>query len=92
MHYGTFRSDAEDAAPVRAPRRAAADGYRGSEPVRLRPLRTGAAAGRWRDLPELRALSLDPVLASAAGAFVTGTRVVLGPPPTRADSGPRRLR
>jgi len=32
------------------------------------------------------------VLASAAGAFVTGTRVVLGPPPTRFDSGPRRLR
>jgi acyl-CoA synthetase (NDP forming) len=88
-------SDADAAALVRAPRAAPLlTGYRGSEPVRLEALedlvlRLGRMA---EDLPELRALSLDPVLASAAGAFVTGTRVVLGPPPTRADSGPRRLR
>ena len=43
------------------------------------------------ELPEVRTLALDPVLASAAGAFVTGARVVLGPPPTRNDGGPRRL-
>jgi acyl-CoA synthetase (NDP forming)/GNAT superfamily N-acetyltransferase len=88
-------SDADAAALVRAPRAAPLlTGYRGSEPVRLEALedlvlRLGRMA---EDLPELRALSLDPVLASAAGAFVTGTRVVLGPRPTRADSGPRRLR
>ena len=88
-------SDSDAAALVRAPRAAPLlTGYRGSEPVRLEALedlvlRLGRMA---EDLPELRALSLDPVLASAAGAFVTGTRVVLGPPPTRADSGPRRLR
>jgi hypothetical protein len=44
------------------------------------------------DLPEVRSLGLDPVLASPEGAFVTGARVVLGPPPTQDDSGPRRLR
>jgi acyl-CoA synthetase (NDP forming)/GNAT superfamily N-acetyltransferase len=88
-------SDVDAAALVRAPRAAPLlTGYRGSEPVRLAALedlllRLGRMA---EDVPELRALSLDPVLASAEGAFVTGTRVVLGPPPTRADSGPRRLR
>ena len=88
-------SDVDAAALVMAPRAAPLlTGYRGSEPVRLAALedlllRLGRMA---EDLPELRALSLDPVLASAEGAFVTGTRVVLGPPPTRADSGPRRLR
>ena len=88
-------SDQDAAALVRAPRAAPLlTGYRGSEPVRLDALedlvlRVGRMA---EDLPELRSLSLDPVLASAAGAFVTGVRVVLGPPPTRADTGPRRLR
>jgi hypothetical protein len=43
------------------------------------------------DLPEVRSLALDPVLSSAEGAFVAGARIVLGPPPTRQDSGPRRL-
>ena len=43
------------------------------------------------ELPEVRSLALDPVLASPEGAFVTGARVVLGPPPTRDDAGPRRL-
>ena len=87
-------SDEDAAALVRAPRAAPLlTGYRGSEPVRLDALedlvlRLGKMA---EDLPELRSVSLDPVLASAAGAFVTGVRVVLGPPPTRADSGPRRL-
>ena len=31
------------------------------------------------------------MLASSAGAFVTGMRIVLGPPPSREDGGPRRL-
>ncbi|GAA4683057.1 bifunctional GNAT family N-acetyltransferase/acetate--CoA ligase family protein [Pseudonocardia yuanmonensis] len=85
----------EDAAAlIRAPRAAPLlTGYRGSEPADLAALedlalRVGAMA---EALPEVRSLALDPVLASAAGAFVTGARVVLGPPPTRDDHGPRRL-
>jgi acyl-CoA synthetase (NDP forming)/RimJ/RimL family protein N-acetyltransferase len=88
-------SDQDAAALVRAPRAAPLlAGYRGTEPARLDALedlvlRVGKIA---EDLPEVRSLSLDPVLASAEGAFVTGARVVLGPPPTRNDGGPRRLR
>jgi hypothetical protein len=37
-------------------------------------------------------LGLDPVMASPAGAFVANARIVLGPPPARPDTGPRRLR
>jgi acyl-CoA synthetase (NDP forming) len=88
-------SDQDAAALIRAPRAAPLlAGYRGSEPARLDALedlvlRVGKIA---EDLPELRALSLDPVLASTEGVFVNGARVELGPPPTREDSGPRRLR
>ncbi|CAA9444942.1 MAG: Protein lysine acetyltransferase Pat [uncultured Pseudonocardia sp.] len=87
-------SDADAAALVRAPRAAPLlAGYRGSEPTRLDALedlvlRVGRIAD---DLPEVRSLALDPVLASARGAFVTGARVVLGPRATRDDAGPRRL-
>ena len=87
-------SDQDAAALVRAPRAAPLlSGYRGSEPVRLDALeelvlRVGRIA---EDLPEVRSLALDPVLASAEGVFVTGARVVLGPPPTKEDAGPRRL-
>jgi acyl-CoA synthetase (NDP forming)/GNAT superfamily N-acetyltransferase len=88
-------SDQDAAALVRAPRAAPLlAGYRGTEPVDLAELedlvlRVGRIA---EDLPEVRSLGLDPVLASPEGAFVTGARVVLGPPPSRDDSGPRRLR
>jgi acyl-CoA synthetase (NDP forming)/GNAT superfamily N-acetyltransferase len=88
-------SDQDAAALVRAPRAAPLlAGYRGTEPVRLDALedlvlRVGKIA---EDLPEVRSLSLDPVLASPEGVFVTGVRVLLGPPPTRHDGGPRRLR
>jgi hypothetical protein len=88
-------SDQDAAALVRAPRAAPLlAGYRGTEPVDLAELedlvlRVGRMA---EDLPEVRSLGLDPVLASPEGAFVTGARVVLGPPPTQDDSGPRRLR
>ncbi|NUT53214.1 MAG: hypothetical protein HOV94_38910, partial [Saccharothrix sp.] len=44
------------------------------------------------DLPEVRELTLEPVLASAAGAYVSSAGVTLGPPPSRHDTGPRRLR
>ncbi len=79
-------SDQDAAALVRAPRAAPLlAGYRGTEPVDLAALedlvlRVGRIA---EDLPEVRSLGLDPVLASPEGAFVTGARVVLGPPPTR---------
>ncbi|WP_198961912.1 bifunctional GNAT family N-acetyltransferase/acetate--CoA ligase family protein [Pseudonocardia sp. MH-G8] len=89
-------SDQDAAALVRAPRAAPLlAGYRGTEPVDLAAcedlvLRVGRIA---EDLPEVRALSLDPVLTSPEGAYVTGARVVLGPPPTRRErGGPRRLR
>jgi acyl-CoA synthetase (NDP forming) len=88
-------SDQDAAALVRAPRAAPLlAGYRGTEPVDLAALedlvlRVGRIA---EDLPEVRSLVLDPVLTSAAGAFVAGARIVLGPPPTRGDNGPRRLR
>ncbi|MGW9310303.1 bifunctional acetate--CoA ligase family protein/GNAT family N-acetyltransferase [Saccharomonospora azurea] len=80
---------------VREPRTAPLlTGYRGDEPADLSALqdlvlRVAALA---EDHPEVRALSLDPVLASPEGAFVTNARIVLGPPPSRPDSGPRRLR
>ena len=87
-------SDQDAASLVRAPRAAPLlAGYRGTEPVDLAALedlvlRVGRIA---EDLPEVRSLVLDPVLTSPDGAFVTGARIVLGPPPTRQDSGPRRL-
>ncbi|MDT7615522.1 MAG: hypothetical protein QOF00_2969 [Pseudonocardiales bacterium] len=88
-------SDQDAAALVRAPRAAPLlAGYKGTEPTRLEALedlvlRVGRIA---EDLPEVRSLALDPVLASPEGAAVIGARIVLGPPPNRADGGPRRLR
>jgi acyl-CoA synthetase (NDP forming) len=88
-------SDQDAAALVRAPRAAPLlAGYRGTEPTRLDAMedlvrRVGALA---EDLPQIRSLTLEPVLASATGVFVVGARVAVGPPPHRGDSGPRRLR
>ncbi|HLU58418.1 MAG TPA: GNAT family N-acetyltransferase [Pseudonocardia sp.] len=88
-------SDQDAASLVRAPRAAPLlAGYGGTEPVDLAALedlvrRVGRIA---EDLPEVRSLVLDPVLSSPEGAFVTGARITLGPPPTRRDDGPRRLR
>ncbi len=88
-------SDHDAAALVRAPRAAPLlDGYRGAEPTDLGAMedlvrRIGCLA---EDLPEVRALALDPVLATSAGVDVIGARAVLGPPPRRDDAGPRRLR
>ncbi len=88
-------SDRDAAALVRAPRAAPLlDGYRGAEPTDLAAMeelvrRVGKLA---EDLPEVRALTLEPVLATATGVSVVGARVVLGQPPRRDDTGPRRLR
>ncbi|MDV6014478.1 GNAT family N-acetyltransferase [Haloechinothrix sp. LS1_15] len=69
-------------------------GYRGAEPADVGALselvlRVSALAD---DLPEVRALELDPVIATSDGATVVGARVTVGQPPARPDSGPRRLR
>jgi acyl-CoA synthetase (NDP forming)/ribosomal protein S18 acetylase RimI-like enzyme len=69
-------------------------GYRGDEPADLAALqdivlRVAALA---EDNPEVRSLSLDPILASPEGAFVANARIMLGAPPSRPDTGPRRLR
>ncbi|WP_109527615.1 MULTISPECIES: bifunctional acetate--CoA ligase family protein/GNAT family N-acetyltransferase [Nocardia] len=43
------------------------------------------------DLPELRELSCEPVLASPTSAAILYARVRIGPEPSRFDVGPRRL-
>ncbi|OZM74497.1 GNAT family N-acetyltransferase [Amycolatopsis antarctica] len=88
-------TDVDAATLIREPRTAPLlTGYRGDEPADLAALqdivlRVAALA---EDLPEVRSLSLDPVLASPQGAFVANARVTFGPTPSRPDTGPRRLR
>jgi acyl-CoA synthetase (NDP forming) len=88
-------TDVDAATLIREPKTAPLlTGYRGDEPADLSALqdivlRVAALA---EDNPEVRSLSLDPILASPEGAFVANARVMLGPPPSRPDTGPRRLR
>ncbi|HEX4723645.1 MAG TPA: GNAT family N-acetyltransferase [Pseudonocardiaceae bacterium] len=88
-------TDVDAAWLVRAPRAAPLlAGYAGTEPADLAALaelvlRVAALA---EDLPELRTVTLDPVLALTSGVAVTGARVELGPPPPRPDAVPRQLR
>jgi acyl-CoA synthetase (NDP forming)/GNAT superfamily N-acetyltransferase len=88
-------TDQDAAALVRAPKAAPLlAGYRGTHPADLSALedlalRLSALA---EDLPEVRQLVLEPVLASAAGAFVSSARITVGEPPSQPDTGPRRLR
>lgn len=79
--------DAPKAAPLLS-------GYRSSVPVDKRALidlvqRISALAD---DLPEVRELACEPVLASATGAQITDARVRIGPELGMVDLGPRRLR
>jgi len=79
---------------IREPRAAPLlSGYRGESPVKLDALEDLALRlNRLADdLPEVRSLVLDPVLAGPDGVAVSGSRIVLGPPPTREEAGPRRL-
>ncbi len=88
-------TDVDAAALVRAPRAAPLlTGYRGSEPADLDALadlvvRVAALA---EDVPRVRWLALEPILASAGGADVVRARIKVGPHPSSQDSGPRRLR
>jgi acyl-CoA synthetase (NDP forming)/RimJ/RimL family protein N-acetyltransferase len=88
-------TDVDAATLLREPRTAPLlTGYRGDEPADLAALQDMVlrAAALAEDNPEVRSLTLDPILASPDGAFVANARLVLGPPPSRPDTGPRRLR
>ncbi|MFW0797371.1 GNAT family N-acetyltransferase [Gordonia sp. CPCC 205515] len=43
------------------------------------------------DIPEVREVSCDPILVSPDGVAVLNAQITIGPVPTRADTGPRRL-
>ncbi|MBO0840871.1 MAG: acetate--CoA ligase family protein, partial [Sciscionella sp.] len=79
---------------VRAPKAAPLlSGYRGAEPADLDALaqlllRVSALAD---DLPQVRSLELDPVLAGPHTVAVTNARMRLGPPLPPTDTLPRRL-
>ncbi|MGU3433356.1 GNAT family N-acetyltransferase [Actinomycetes bacterium M1A6_2h] len=79
--------DAPKAAPLLS-------GYRTAQPVNRSALvdfvqRVSAIS---EDLPELRELVCDPVLASSSGAAITDAKIRIGAVPTKVDLGPRRLR
>ena len=44
-----------------------------------------------RDVPEVREVRCDPILVSSEGVSVLSARIRVGPVPTLADTGPRRL-
>jgi acyl-CoA synthetase (NDP forming)/GNAT superfamily N-acetyltransferase len=88
-------TDADAARLVRSPMSAPLlAGYRGGQARDLTALADLVlrVAALSEDLPGVRSLALDPVLAQTSGVAVTSARVVLGPPPPRPDSVPRRLR
>jgi acyl-CoA synthetase (NDP forming) len=88
-------TDVDAADLVRAPLAAPMlFGHRGATPADAGALsdlllRIGMLAD---DVPEIRHLALRPVLARANGYAVLHASVHLGPPGTRPDHGPRRLR
>jgi acyl-CoA synthetase (NDP forming)/RimJ/RimL family protein N-acetyltransferase len=87
-------SDLDAAELVRAPRATPLlTGYRGAEPADLDALAELALRlSRLAELaPQLRRLTLHPVLATPQGAFVTAVQATIGPPPSRPRSWPRRL-
>ncbi|MCA1186081.1 GNAT family N-acetyltransferase [Saccharopolyspora sp. 6T] len=88
-------TDVDVAALVRSPRAAPLlAGYRGDEPADLAALEDLVlrVATLVEDLPEVRELTLQPVLASALGVRVTGARISVGRSAAVPDTGPRRLR
>jgi acyl-CoA synthetase (NDP forming)/RimJ/RimL family protein N-acetyltransferase len=87
-------TDTDAADLVREPRTAPLlAGYRGDDPADLDALselalRVGALA---EDVPEVRELTLDPIIATPDGCTVISAKIRLGEPPSRPDTGPRRL-
>ncbi|WP_106848043.1 GNAT family N-acetyltransferase [Blastococcus sp. Marseille-P5729] len=84
-------SDTEIDELIRAPRAfPMLSGYRGSESVDLAALHDliGRLASMSEHNPEIRTLTLEPVLATPAGAIVTRAAIKIGPP---VNLGPRRL-
>jgi len=80
---------------IRAPKAAPLlTGYRGSAAADLPALAAlvQRVAVLAEDIRAIRELSCGPILASPEGAVVTAARVRIGPEPSRADRGPRRLR
>lgn len=68
-------------------------GYRGEAPADREALvdlliRISTMAD---DIPEIREIVVDPVLCSPEGAAILNVRIRIGPVPTKADTGPRRL-
>ncbi len=93
-------TEAESTALIGAPRAAPLlDGETGvpgktiGEPVDKRALSELAQriSALCDDLPEVRELSVEPVLAAPEGAAILYARVRIGPEPSRFDVGPRRL-
>ncbi|GAA2340545.1 bifunctional GNAT family N-acetyltransferase/acetate--CoA ligase family protein [Saccharopolyspora halophila] len=88
-------TDVDVASLVRAPRAAPLlAGYGGTEPADLEALeglllRVAILA---EELPDVRELALQPVLAGPGGAAVTGARIAIGASAQAPDQGPRRLR
>nr|WP_226995864.1 bifunctional GNAT family N-acetyltransferase/acetate--CoA ligase family protein [Gordonia phthalatica] len=65
-------------------------GEDGTDPARLVDLLQRVSA-LIDDVPEIRELRLDPILTSPEGIAVLGSQIEVGPVPTLADTGPRRL-
>lgn len=65
-------------------------GEDGTDPSRLVDLLLRVSA-LIDDVPEIRELRLDPILTSPEGIAVLGSQIEVGPVPTLADTGPRRL-
>ncbi len=88
-------TDRDAAGLVREPRASALlFGHRGARPVRVAALEELLlrAARLIDDHPEVRRLSLNPVLARPDGASVLHASVQYGQSRNRPDTGPRRLR
>ncbi|MGC5245633.1 GNAT family N-acetyltransferase [Gordonia sp. DT219] len=87
-------SDRDAADLVDAPRSAPLlDGFRGEAPAEksslvdlLRRISTLVD-----DIPEIREVICDPILAAPEGAAILNAQIRIGPVPSRRDTGPRRL-
>ena len=87
-------TDSEIEELVKAPRAfPLLTGYRGAQPVKLEAVYDliGRLVLLAEDLPEVRALTLNPVIATAEGIRVTRANLRVGPARSSNTPGPRRL-